>query len=267
MWTLASALASVCAAMAVEVEEGFKALEQGKVKRAERIFRAVDSATQGASAEAALGLAKVANRREEWEVATKEGRRAMELAGPNDPLEVAALGELVLAVSATGGSEGGVSRLIGRLRELLVPPASSELTRAARVRLCTARAMLVDSHPESLARPAGSGEARDLIHGGEAERPVEIGGDVHRPRKIRGDDAPRLNRVERALIGNRAAATVDTLIDADGCVIEARLVNASHQLWGDAFADLVQSWVFEPARDGERPLTVRYRLVSTRTVY
>lgn len=158
----------------------------------------------------------------------------------------------VRAEVATGDAGEALSVLRGEVRR----DPSGPLAVAARISLCLARlaapVALPRASPGPLVPPRASPEPfdrRDLL---------PIGGPVQRPWKLYGP-APQYTEATRKA---RVQGTVilESVLDAEGCVIDARVLKAVHPELDRASLTAVRQWVFQPAELRGKPVDVFFDL-------
>ena len=89
--------------------------------------------------------------------------------------------------------------------------------------------------------PAGWAEYKAQV---DALQPIRIGGNIKTPTKIRGRQAG-ISRPRRAPTACRASSSSKLFIDADGRVVDARILR-SIPAFDEAALDAVKQWRFMP---------------------
>jgi len=135
-------------------------------------------------------------------------------------------------------------------RELLAQTPDGPIARDARILICSSGA----ADPKALVPLAKSKVVRqDPSSIDDAEKKTST-----RPLKIAGRPPRYTSRARRA--GYEGKIIAEALIDTDGCVRNIKLLQGGRQDMEKLFQEALQTWVFQPATRGGRPVTVYYSL-------
>ena len=251
-------------------------LMTSKLSEAEAEFHRAETLSGGSCGECALGLATARASEGKWSESADLIQRSLPLLTAPALLSRAynqlgmayvksgGAGNLAKAEEAMrravdyGGSWGDIARVnlaqvlfleqrwtdaVPAAREALEKTAADpDMAKASRIILCQARSHLPDELPMQ------KGEAPPLRIGGEISRPEKIGG----PAPVYTEEA-RKGKIHGVVI-------VESIIDTEGCVRQVKVLQGLPEGLSEAAVDAIRLWVFSPARQQDKPVTVFYTI-------
>jgi TonB family protein len=250
-------------------------LVASKYSEAEAEFHRAETLAGGQCGECALGVATVRASEGKWEESADLIQRALpQLTAPavlsraynqlgmayvkkGGAENLAKAEEAMRSAADYGGAWGNIAQvnlaqvlfLEGRwadtvpaAREALAKTATDPgMSKAARIILCQARSHLPDELPMQ-----------------EGEAPLKVEGGITHPEKIAGI-APVYTEAARKA-GSQGVVIVESIIDAEGCVRRAKVLQGLPDGLSEAALETMRLWVFSPARYQEKPVAVYYSL-------
>lgn len=232
------------------VQQGAGLVQEGEYAQAVKPLEKAHELSEGSSVPALVGLSMAYNGTGESAKAAQFARLAVEKAD-NDQFYWLALGELTLALAASeGDASADLPKAFAAIRQLLSESPTGSVPNRLRQRLCWARALLPEDSPESLDRVEKhySHEEVKVVEGGlTPARPIYT-----EPMKVTRADERRLGEEEETVI--------QAVIDTDGCVLGGEIVRNSNDVWTEMAFVAMRRNVFEPARDGDKPIKAYFTL-------
>ncbi len=250
-------------------------LTGNKFDEAETEFRRAETLSGGPCGECALGIATVRASEGKWGESADLIQRALPLLTAPAVLS-RAYNQLGMALVKKGGAEnlakaeeamrsavdyggawGNVARVnlaqvlfleerwadaVPAAREALEKTATHpDMSKAARIILCQARSHL----PESVEM----GGATDILR---------VKDEISRPERI--FDLEPAYTDEARLAKVRGVVILEAIVDAEGCVAKARVLQRLPDGLSESALKALRLWVFSPARSQEKPVPVYYTL-------
>lgn len=254
---LLTALVIVAAAPAVAaagssealIDKGAELLENGRFKKAVKVFSELDRLEESESVTAKLGLARAWNGIGDFERAAESARAGVALATAPDETALAHA-ELGFALARLGDHGADVEEAIAELRRFLGAHSGHTLAEPLRVRLCYIRAALPATQPLSLHAPPSFPPGQEPIDLETADDTVTPPRGIHALQPPWPDVDASIRRDH--LVLSRS------IIDADGCVhvLESKAPESLDAEQITATEETLSTWVFEPARVGMEPVAV-----------
>jgi|GEM_PF-1591711 len=252
-------------------------LVTNKFSEAEEEFHRAETLAGGQCGECALGVATVRASEGKWEESADLIQRALpQLTSPavlsraynqlgmayvkkGGAENLAKAEEAMRSAADYGGAWGNIAHVnlaqvlflerrwadaVPAAREALAKTAADpEMSKAARIILCQARSYLPDELPASA---EGGTDA------------MKAGGEVSHPEKLAGVPPAYTEEARAAKI--RGVVIVESIIDAEGCVRKARVIQGLPNGLSAAALEAMRLWVFSPARFQDKPVPVFYNL-------